>query len=167
MSESKPGGDARTNSGSALPLPFFLDSPSSSSPDIDTHQTFSFGDGGNQIMESSFEEFDLNAAGSSSLHSQQLHSQLSQRRLSQTQAKQQQPRPQPSVETVVTNAATAKEEPIIIKANRPTRTRNYKLHQGKTVFFCGGRFLTSRALWAFCLSLFLLFLPCILFLIFT
>ncbi|KAI8083903.1 DHHC palmitoyltransferase-domain-containing protein [Thamnidium elegans] len=55
----------------------------------------------------------------------------------------------------------------IVKIKRQTYTRNYKLYVGNTIFFCGGRFLTSRAFWAFCLSLILLFGPCILFLIFT
>lgn len=55
----------------------------------------------------------------------------------------------------------------IVKVKRQTYTRNYKLYAGNTIFFCGGRFLTSRAFWAFCLSLILLFGPCILFLIFT
>jgi hypothetical protein len=53
------------------------------------------------------------------------------------------------------------------KLKRKTSLRNYKLYEGKTVFFCGGRFLTSRALWAFSVTLFLLIAPSVLFFIFT
>ncbi|OBZ84439.1 Palmitoyltransferase erf2 [Choanephora cucurbitarum] len=56
---------------------------------------------------------------------------------------------------------------VIIKGKRPSNTRNYKLYIGNTVFFCGGRFLTSRAFWAFGLSLFLISMPAILFIIFS
>lgn len=163
MSDSKPGGGS---SGILLPVPFLLGSPSSS-PDIDKsnqyNQPFSFGDGGNQIMESSFEEFNLNASSSSQSQRQQPFA-LQQQEQVQQQQQQLQPKPQPSVETVVTGTGP----PIkgIIKATRLTQTRNYKLHPGKTIFFCGGRFLTSRAFWAFCLSLFLIFMPSILFFIF-
>ncbi|CAO3609882.1 unnamed protein product [Mucor fragilis] len=59
------------------------------------------------------------------------------------------------------------ESPPILQGKRQLSTRNYKLYDGKTVFFCGGRFLTSRALWAFCISLFLVIMPSVLFLIFT
>ncbi|KAG2205415.1 hypothetical protein INT47_007200 [Mucor saturninus] len=69
------------------------------------------------------------------------------------------PQPVPEEETEVT-AKT-------IKLKRQTHTRNYKLYAGNTYFFCGGRFLTSKALGAFCLSLLILWGPCILFLIFT
>lgn len=72
----------------------------------------------------------------------------------------------PSVETNTTNTSETL-PPLTIKAKRLTTTRNYQLFAGKTFFFCGGRFLTSRAFWAFALSLFLLFGPGILFLIFT
>lgn len=83
--------------------------------------------------------------------------QLQQQR--QQQQQQQQP-PLPSVETIAT-------VPSVVKMKRQTHVRNYKVYAGNSIFFCGGRFLTSRAFWAFCLSLTLLFAPCILFLIFT
>ncbi|CAO0800394.1 unnamed protein product [Mucor circinelloides] len=59
------------------------------------------------------------------------------------------------------------EQPRIIQGKRQLHTRNYKMYNGKMIFFCGGRFLTSRAVWAFCISLFLLIMPSVLFLIFT
>lgn len=73
----------------------------------------------------------------------------------------------PSVETITTNTSETIPPPLTIKAKRLTKTRNYETYTGKTFFFCGGRFLTSRAFWAFSVSLVLLFGPCILFLIFT
>lgn len=72
----------------------------------------------------------------------------------------------------LTNAGNKQLNPLLsaqqqVKLKRKTSLRNYKLYQGKTVFFCGGRFLTSRALWAFSVTLFLLILPSALFFIFT
>lgn len=49
---------------------------------------------------------------------------------------------------------------------RSTTIRNYKLFPGNNVFFCGGRFMTHRAYWAFGLSLFLLVAPSVLFVVF-
>ncbi|KAI8647925.1 DHHC palmitoyltransferase-domain-containing protein [Parasitella parasitica] len=56
---------------------------------------------------------------------------------------------------------------IAKQRKRQLNIRNYRKYSGKTIFFCGGRFLTSRALWAFCLSMFLFVMPSVLFLIFT
>lgn len=70
---------------------------------------------------------------------------------------------QPPVKQGDQSQVTAK----TIKMKRQTHTRNYKLYAGNTYFFCGGRFLTGKALGAFCLSLLILWGPCILFLIFT
>ncbi|KAI8968224.1 hypothetical protein BDF20DRAFT_827730 [Mycotypha africana] len=60
----------------------------------------------------------------------------------------------------------AKQQPPL-RVKRQTRTRNYKVYNGKSIFFCGGRFLTSRAFWAFSISIAFLLVPSILFLIFT
>ncbi|CEI97637.1 Putative Palmitoyltransferase [Rhizopus microsporus] len=54
-----------------------------------------------------------------------------------------------------------------IKAKRLTKTRNYEIYIGNTIFFCGGRLLMSRAFWAFSISIVLLLAPSILFFIFT
>jgi hypothetical protein len=64
---------------------------------------------------------------------------------------------------------TSKQPPTnnIVKLTRPTTVRNYEAYSGRTLFFCNGRLLTSRAFWAFGLSLFLIIVPSILFLIFT
>ncbi|KAI8097958.1 DHHC palmitoyltransferase-domain-containing protein [Gilbertella persicaria] len=56
---------------------------------------------------------------------------------------------------------------VVLQAKRQTHIRNYKLYHGNTLFFCEGRFLTSRAWWAFALSLFLVVMPSVLFLVFT
>jgi hypothetical protein len=53
------------------------------------------------------------------------------------------------------------------RGKRITTTRNYQLYEGKTMFFCGGRFLTSGSAWAFCVSLFLIVTPAVLFFVFT
>ncbi|KAI8981580.1 hypothetical protein BDB01DRAFT_173994 [Pilobolus umbonatus] len=58
-------------------------------------------------------------------------------------------------------------QPHIIQLKRPSSLRNYQNYTGNTIFFCHGRFLTSRSFWAFLLSLFLLIAPSILFLVFT
>ncbi|RCH91145.1 Palmitoyltransferase zdhhc14, partial [Rhizopus stolonifer] len=50
---------------------------------------------------------------------------------------------------------------------KTTKKRNYQLYIGKTLFFCGGRLMTSRAIWAFSVSILFLLAPSILFLIFT
>lgn len=112
------------------------------SPDHSTRRSFAFGHRSN---EQSFEHFDFPIV-------------LDPVALAPAPAPIAKGRPLPKVETV-----TAK----TIKVKRQTETRNYKLYAGNTYFFCGGRFLTSRALGAFCLSLLLLCGPCILFLIFT
>ncbi|KAI7869501.1 DHHC palmitoyltransferase-domain-containing protein [Spinellus fusiger] len=44
--------------------------------------------------------------------------------------------------------------------------KNYRLFQGGNVFFCDGRFMTSRAFWAFGISLVLFLSPCVLFAVF-
>lgn len=49
---------------------------------------------------------------------------------------------------------------------RTTQTRNYKLFPGNNRFFCGGRFVTSRAYWAFLLALLVLIAPSVLFAVF-
>ncbi|KAI9280647.1 hypothetical protein BY458DRAFT_430474 [Sporodiniella umbellata] len=50
---------------------------------------------------------------------------------------------------------------------KATKKRNYQLYVGKTIFFCGGRLLTSQALWAFTVSCVLTLVPAVLFLVFT
>jgi hypothetical protein len=54
-----------------------------------------------------------------------------------------------------------------MKVKRTSKQRNYEIYIGKTLFFCGGRLLTSRAIWAFGVSIVLLLAPSILFLLFT
>ncbi|KAG1044651.1 hypothetical protein G6F43_011424 [Rhizopus delemar] len=54
-----------------------------------------------------------------------------------------------------------------MKVKRTSQQRNYEIYIGKTLFFCGGRLLTSRAIWAFGVSIVLLLAPSVLFLLFT
>lgn len=124
-----------------LPVPQPLETPH--------HQSFTLG-GQNRSLEESFENF--------SFVTNALSSQQQQEQQQQNNSENLQLQPLPIVNATL---------PQISKGRRQTKTRNYKLYAGNSIFFCGGRFLTSRALWAFCLSLFLLFGPCILFLIFT
>ncbi|KAI8370559.1 DHHC palmitoyltransferase-domain-containing protein [Radiomyces spectabilis] len=53
------------------------------------------------------------------------------------------------------------------RMKRITSKRNYELFKGNNVFFCDGRFLTSRAFWAFAIALFFLIGPSVLFAYFT
>ncbi|CEP10204.1 hypothetical protein [Parasitella parasitica] len=84
---------------------------------------------------------------------------------------QKQPQPQPQLQQQQQQQQQQTEpknmKHLVKQGKRQLKVRNYKQYGGKTVFFCGGRFMTSRALWAFCISLFLLIMPCVLFLIFT
>jgi hypothetical protein len=121
-------------------LPFLLESPSTTR-DWNI-QPFGFGSS-NTGMETSFENFNL------------------------TKPRPLQHRTEARQQSVNIPAANDIMPAVVIKGKRQTNTRNYKLYVGKTIFFCGGRFLSSRAFWAFALSLFLLVVPSILFLIFT
>jgi hypothetical protein len=47
------------------------------------------------------------------------------------------------------------------------RQRNYKTFPGNSTFFCGGRFMTSQAHWAFIIALLLVIIPSVLFGVFT
>ena len=120
-----------------LPLSNVLDSSS--------HQPFTLS-AHDQPLEESFENFEL-AAPTAFATKQQNNTE--------------------KLEPQLSTLGKTKIESPAVKAKRQTHTRNYKLYAGKTTFFCGGRFLTSRAFWAFCISLFLLFAPCILFFVFT
>ncbi|KAL9557372.1 hypothetical protein MBANPS3_001396 [Mucor bainieri] len=131
-----------------LPLPFLLDASAAAPAHSLPHHINSFRFGNMPTEEESFEQFDLsNPPPPPAIHS---NMQL-QHRIPHTPPQQQQPI----------------EPPRIIQGKRQLSTRNYKMYDGKTIFFCGGRFLTSRALWAFCISLFLVIMPSVLFLIFT
>ncbi|OAD01755.1 hypothetical protein MUCCIDRAFT_156351, partial [Mucor lusitanicus CBS 277.49] len=137
-----------------LPLPFLLDASSAAAPTQSLpHHINSFRFGNMPTQEESFEQFDLSNPPPPPLPPA-MHSnvQLQHRTPYITQPPQQQAIEPP---------------PRIIQGRRQLSTRNYKTYNGKTIFFCGGRFLTSRALWAFCVSLFLVIMPSVLFLIFT
>ncbi|KAI9481234.1 MAG: hypothetical protein EXX96DRAFT_207920 [Benjaminiella poitrasii] len=120
-----------------LPLPYLLESSNNS-----TSHPFSFGTTNNE-MDESFENLNLSTSVAPNRNSRQ------------------------PVATETINQFLNRSSREVIKAKRQTHTRNYQTYKGKTIFFCGGRFLTSRALWAFSLSIFLLIAPSVLFLIFT
>lgn len=119
-------------------------------------QPFAFGSSNNTHtgLEGSFEHFNLTTP------------QLIQNKTPCNEMDQQQQMKFPAV-VDIDNRTVTMPPAIIIKGKRQTHTRNYKLYVGKTIFFCGGRFLSSRAFWAFGVSLFLLIAPSVLFLIFT
>jgi len=148
MSEPKPENKVM------LPFPFLVDSSAAAPTHSLPHHMDSFRFGNMPTEEESFEQFDLSnpppPPPPPAVHS---NVQL-QHRIPHTQQQQQQQQ-----QTI--------EQPRIIQGKRQLHTRNYKMYNGKMIFFCGGRFLTSRAVWAFCISLFLLIMPSVLFLIFT
>lgn len=136
-----------------LPLPFLLDASTAAPAHSLPHHINTFRFGNMSTGEESFEQFDLsNPPPLPPPPAIPSNAQL-QHRTPHTQ-------PQPQQQQTI-------ESPPILQGKRQLSTRNYKLYDGKTVFFCGGRFLTSRALWAFCISLFLVIMPSVLFLIFT
>ncbi|KAI8075005.1 DHHC palmitoyltransferase-domain-containing protein [Gongronella butleri] len=47
------------------------------------------------------------------------------------------------------------------------RVRNYEVFPGNSIFFCGGRMVTSSSHWAFVVALFILIVPCTLFAVFV
>jgi palmitoyltransferase ZDHHC9/14/18 len=47
------------------------------------------------------------------------------------------------------------------------RQRNYQVFPGNSTFFCGGRFMTSQAYWAFIIAFVMIVAPSVLFGIFT
>lgn len=148
MSEPNSGNKA------ILPLPFLLDASAAAPTHSLPHHVNTFRFGNMPIEEESFEQFDLSnpPPPPPAIHS---NAQL-QHRTPHTQPQPQQQQQQQTIES-----------PPTLQGKRQLSTRNYKMYDGKTIFFCGGRFLTSRALWAFCISLFLVIMPSVLFLIFT
>lgn len=112
-----------------LPIPYLIETASSSTPRKNGSQTLSFGNS-QFTNQTSFEDYNF-------------------------------PPHMPSLPPMI------EKKPIATKGKRLTTTRYYQTYKGKTVFFCGGRFLASRSFWAFCLSLFLVIAPSILFFIFT
>jgi hypothetical protein len=136
-----------------LPLPFLVESPSATR-DVNI-QSFAFGSSNSAHtgIEQSFETFNLTTP------------RLVQHRIPFTNPNQH----QMDIPAVIDIDSRTMAIPpaVVIKGKRQANKRNYERYEGKTIFFCGGRFLSSRAFWAFALSLFLLIAPSVLFLIFT
>lgn len=160
MSEEKPENKV------ILPLPFLLESSPTTTTTLSPRQTNSFRFGNLNSMEGSFEHFDL-ANPPPAVHLKDQRPQHTKLPSQPLQLQHRSPHTQQQVEPTIESSSNNIIRRRIIQGKRQINTRNYKLYEGNTIFFCGGRFMASREFWAFCLSLFLLIMPSVLFLIFT
>ncbi|KAG2196969.1 hypothetical protein INT46_004468 [Mucor plumbeus] len=148
-----------------LPLPFLLES-SSTTTNLSPRQNNSFRFGNSDSMEDSFEHFDF-ANPPPAIHLKDQRPQHTKLPSPPLQLQHRSSHAQQQVEPIIESSSNNINRRRINQRKRQTSTQNYKLYDGKTIFFCGGRFMASREFWAFCLSLFLLVMPSVLFLIFT
>ncbi|KAI9031733.1 DHHC palmitoyltransferase-domain-containing protein [Phycomyces nitens] len=68
--------------------------------------------------------------------------------------------------TFRSNSGRGNSREVHLQVMQTTGFKNYQIFPGNSVFFCGGRLMTSKAFWAFSIAMVILFGPSILFGIF-
>ncbi|KAI8097145.1 DHHC palmitoyltransferase-domain-containing protein [Halteromyces radiatus] len=94
------------------------------------------------------------------------HDQLQQQQQQQQEGEEERQQLQNRHTELIDSKVDIKQQQQQQQQNRKQQ-RNYQVFPGNSKFFCGGRFMTSKAYWAFIIAMILVIAPSVLFSIFT